>query len=48
MKTLDTLCYDIEQTLLGLGGWDRAASEIFGNDLKEVSLPVVYWHPVQP
>jgi hypothetical protein len=37
MKTLDTLCYDIEQTLLGLGGWDRAASEIFGNDLKEVS-----------
>ena len=37
MKTLDTLCYDIEQTLLGYGGWDEAASEIFGKDLQQVS-----------
>ena len=38
MKSIDTLCYDIQQTLLGLGGWDKAISEVFGNDLKEISF----------
>ena len=36
MKTIDTLCYDIEQTLLGLGGVDKAVAEVFGKDMAEI------------
>lgn len=37
MKTLDTLIYDIEQTLMGLGGWDKAISLFFGSQLADVA-----------
>lgn len=38
MKTLDTLVYDIEQVVLGKGGWDKTISAFFGQQLSEVSF----------
>lgn len=36
-KTLDTLLYDIEQVVLGHGGWDKTISAFFGQQLSEVA-----------
>lgn len=38
MKKLDTLIYDINQVLLGEGGWDNAASKYLGDQISEVSF----------
>lgn len=38
MKTLDTLVYDIEQVVLGKGGWDKTISALFGQQLSEVAF----------
>lgn len=37
MKTLGTLVHDIEQVLLGLGGWDKAASKYLGEQISQVA-----------
>lgn len=36
-KTLDTLLYDIEQVVLGKGGWDETLSAFFGQQMAEVA-----------
>lgn len=36
-KTLDTLIYDIEQVILGKGGWDATVSSLLGQQLTEVA-----------
>lgn len=37
-KTINTLVYDIEQVLLGLGGWDKAVSAFLGQQLSETAF----------
>lgn len=37
-KTIDTLVYDIEQVILGGGGWDKTTSSFFGQQLEQVSF----------
>jgi len=36
-KKLDTLIYDINQVLLGVGGWDNAASHFLGKQIADVA-----------
>lgn len=37
-KSIETLIYDIEQVVKGLGGWDKAASEFLGNTIAQVAF----------